>query len=452
MEVVVNIVYPENSSRFVEAPDVPVGSASLEDGRYSLRWTIPELGGLEREVIEGVRMRVFDVDYDKREYPHELFGEVTTSSFESDLHQENNTDRIWFHSVSMGSPTIQTKGRYSITDVSVDEPNPSPGDIVYFTIAASIGINIDIEIAIELTDGLSVDEDSTAVPPREISYAYTPSAATAPSYSDSDGVITIGTRDEDERIHTLSSATLPVRVSSTAVADGQCLTATITGNPPPGAGPFNDDISDNVAKLCLGSAPVGTQAVFTSGTADLFTWYDCSEKTTGPCDSSIALELVALGETAATEADSPLRYISSGKRGWCMSPTQPAGPPVPTAIPPRWSGPQGLSKPAVTGPASSSATTPHSWTLKTTDDNDQWGVPDTTYATEQVGDLKVEVDGPGEVSTWYHSGTVPTSFYNSGTDETILRRRLVLGLQVRHLAGVRDPGNLHSQANHQSQV
>ena len=39
--------------------------------------------------------------------------------------------------------------------------------------------------------------------------------------------------------------------------------------------------------------------MFASGQSDLFTWYDCSEETSGPCDSSVSLEMVALGGTAA---------------------------------------------------------------------------------------------------------------------------------------------------------
>ena len=54
-------------------------------------------------------------------------------------------------------------------------------------------------------------------------------------------------------------------------------------------------------------------------------------------------------------------------------------------------------------------------------DNDQWGVLDSTN-TYQIGNLKAEVAGPGEVSTWYHdtnTNNVPTHFHGSGTDEAI---------------------------------
>ena len=140
VEVVVHIVYPEDTSYFSSVLEAPLGSVSLENDGYSYRWSIPELGGLQREMIEGKRIIAADTDqgFDNSGYPHELVGEVTTSSFESDLHKENNTDRIWFHTSGLNN-TSQTKGLYSIDSVSVDEPNPSPGDIVNFTIAGDYG-------------------------------------------------------------------------------------------------------------------------------------------------------------------------------------------------------------------------------------------------------------------------------------------------------------------------
>ena len=155
-----------------------------------------------------------------------------------------------------------------------------------------MGANIDLEIAIELTDGLSVDEDPNAVPAREISYAYFDADAPPPSYSD--GVITFGTRNQDERIHSLTSATIPVRVSSTAVVNEQCLTATISGNsPPPGAGPFNDDITDNVVRLCLGEP--SEEDVFQDGTVAVWTLHACrSNVPENACDTAAEVDVRVL--------------------------------------------------------------------------------------------------------------------------------------------------------------
>ena len=91
------VVYPENSSLFDLPPDVPIGTATLENGGYSFRWTIPKLLGMQRfAVTEYVRhKRVSEPAFDTKEYPHEFYGEVTTASFESDLRKGNNTDRVW---------------------------------------------------------------------------------------------------------------------------------------------------------------------------------------------------------------------------------------------------------------------------------------------------------------------------------------------------------------------
>ena len=171
VEVVVHIVSPENATYFrTPLPDVRVGIASIENNGYSYRWRIHALTGLQREIIKPLPMYSFDASptdrdpFDKRLYPHQFFAEVATSSFERDLHKENNTDRIWFDVTSQSGRSLQTKGRYSIKSVSVDEANPSPGDLVNFSIAARMPVNIDIQIAVELTDGLTVDVDSTAEP------------------------------------------------------------------------------------------------------------------------------------------------------------------------------------------------------------------------------------------------------------------------------------------------
>ena len=119
---------------------------------------------------------------------------------------------------------------YSV-DVSVDELNPSPGDVVNFTITAITKGNwavIDQQVAVELTDGLSVSDTPT--------YASgdmgTLDAPASVSYSN--GVFNIGTLKRSDWNDGRHSVTLPVSVSNTAVVNEQCLTATISGNPPPG--------------------------------------------------------------------------------------------------------------------------------------------------------------------------------------------------------------------------
>ncbi len=299
---------PENATYFrTPLPEVPVGITSIENNGYSYRWRIPALTGLQREIIKPLPMYSFDASptdrdpFDKRLYPHQFFAEVATSSFERDLHKENNTDRIWFDVTSQSGRSLQTKGRYSIKSVSVDEANPSPGDLVNFSIAARMPVNIDIQIAVELTDGLTVDVDSTAEPPREISYTHSASTGPQPTYKE--GVITIGTRNYDDRMIELQYATIPVRVASTAVVNQQCLTATISGTPPPGAGPFNDDVKDNEQTLCL-REPVEP---FSTGQVDAFTIYPCVGISDPPCDNTDDIKVRA----ATTSHSTPLSSNSA---------------------------------------------------------------------------------------------------------------------------------------------
>ena len=315
VEVVVNIVYPEASSYFLAPGDyhlinpileVPVGSVSQEGDRYSLKWSIPAIGGLQREALE---VRVIHaaltrdtVKFDNKLYPHEHYGKVTTSSFESNLHKGNNTARVWSYSYS-GTFHYQAAGNYSVS-VSVDQPYPSPEGTVNFTITTNrenpysgTGYSfppppIDLKVAIDLTDGLSVSGTPTYAP-------------TTNALSYSNGVFNVGTlkRAGDAR---MNSVTLPITVASNAAGSRQCLTATLTGNPPPGVGPYDDDISDNMASVCIGPAPAGTQVALREGTVDLFTWYDCVGKTAAPCNGDDSLELVVLNESTSTRRHSIL--------------------------------------------------------------------------------------------------------------------------------------------------
>ena len=301
--VKVDIVYPGNSSHWIAPPNVPVGSMSLENNGYSLRWTIPALGGLEYGSVS-VDVNA-ETPIDKTLDPHEFFGEVSTSSFESDIHKGNNTDRTWLRVVSTSTKGSRSAegilSTYLIDGVSVDQQHPSPGDIVNFTVTASPNANIDKKVTIKLTDGLTVDENAGATPPRVINVtqlAGTTLPNSAVSYSN--GVFTIGTRKYSDEIAKLSM-TLPVRVASDAVVNEQCLTATITGNPPPG--PLNDHISDNVAKLCLGRRE---PPYFSSADITEFTSHPCVGNTDSPCDATDDIRVRAVDKTF----DPPLPLVA----------------------------------------------------------------------------------------------------------------------------------------------
>ena len=304
VEVVVDVENPAlgyYQIRFVgeTAPRVPVGTSSLENAGRRLRWSIPALGGLQREEV-----RVYVVhkstetgsEFDNSSIPHEYFGEVTTSSFESDIHKGNNTSRVWSYRYDEPNQKYrQAAGNYTVA-VTVDDPSPSPGDTVNFTITADrttptdySGTDvppIDAKVNIELTDGLSATgtptylcaDLATCVVPTQVSY--------------SNGVFDIGTLKARES--TRNSVTLPVLVASDAVVNEQCLTATLTGNPPPGIGPIDDDISDNVAKLCLGIP--SEKRVYESGTVAAWTIHACkSDVSANECDTvdEVDVHLVA---------------------------------------------------------------------------------------------------------------------------------------------------------------
>ena len=306
--VVVDVVSPDKSrmGSLGLPPKVPLGSASL-DGT-ALRWTIPELGRLQREEVTAqVTHRVTSppsAAFDNTAYPHEFFGAVATASYDNNL--RNNTARVWSYDYSAtaggNDTTRQVLGNYSVS-VSVDNPNPSPGDTVNFTITATRdnayggGVNtvgtappIDLKVDIELTGGLSVSGDPS----------YAPATGRADSVNYSNGVFTIGT--VKQALSRENSVTLPVSVSSSAVVNKQCLTATLTGNPPPGVGPYDDDVLDNVDKVCLGEPPDQT-VVFTSGETDLLKLHPCVGNTAYPCTDAGGVVLAVNGGTAGAHVE-----------------------------------------------------------------------------------------------------------------------------------------------------
>ena len=299
VEAVVDLVSPEESLWSGAVQGVPVGVLLLESipgvatDNTRIRWTVPALKGGQREelVMAVSHVRASGATFDNRKYVHEYVGEVTTSSFDSN--NKNNTAQAWSYSISANAgfaAHYQAGGNYTV-DVSADNVSPSPGDTVNFTIAAdrarlTVDLTpnitfdappIDLKVDIELTGGLSVDSAGTI--------SYFPTANRPASMRYSNGVFNIGTLRTQADPEGPYSVTLPVTVGSGALTE-QCLTATLTGNPPPGTGPFDDRISDNVAKLCLWD-PSSAEPV-TSGQLDAFTIYPCvGNITTGPCESGV---------------------------------------------------------------------------------------------------------------------------------------------------------------------
>ncbi|MXX92332.1 MAG: hypothetical protein F4Y63_02615 [Chloroflexi bacterium] len=301
VEVVVDVVHPTasgyfNTHRDAEAIKVPVGSWSRENSNYRLRWTIPALGGLQREefTTEIVTRETTSPAFDKRKYTHEFFGEVTTSSV--DRNPGNNTSRVWSVPYSAGSLNSHggswALGNYVVA-VTVDNPSPSPGDTVNFTIAADKRVGllfllpIDLGVDIELTDGLSVSGAPSYVSKNLLGVVVT----RPDSVSYINGEFTVGTLKFGDG--SINSVTLPVRVASSAVVNKQCLTATLTGNPPPGTGPRDDDVSDNVAKLCLASTETSVSSHFNI--------YPCVGNSNSPCDNSDDVRIRAIGEIGGTK-------------------------------------------------------------------------------------------------------------------------------------------------------
>ena len=171
--------------------------------------------------------------------------------------------------------------------------------------------------------------------------------------------------------------------------------------------------------MCLGAAPNDDVLVLTEGEIDLFTWYDCAEKTASPCNDDISVELVALGGDAAEEAGSPHSvFHPDNVVVHVQDPVgrQTSSAPDSSAI--VWSTGFDFSGdddyPGVIMDYQRTLLD-----VETDIDPDRWGRPDVTYPTFQVFDLKAEIDGPGEFVTWWDNGGTPAAFFSPGSEGVI---------------------------------
>ena len=325
VEVVVKVESPAKSHFRPEHQVSDIGSTAVEDQFRTLRWSIPELAGLGRE------SRIVSVshhtapsettphgDFDHTDYVHRFSGEVTTSSHESALRKENNSTKVWSYTYDLGShdPWVQAGGNYTV-GVTVDKPSPKLGQTVNFTITAGretpyyrgspyedvidlVLVSprtpppIDQKVAIELTDGLTVSGTPILAP------------TLTPALQYSNGVFTIGTRKprelnshphSDRSKRWMYSVTLPVTVAGDAKVDEQCLTATVSGNPPPGINqPLDDDIRDNVVELCLGKPEL-----IASSQVDAIKIYPCVGNSDSPCDGTDDVRVRAVNKAVVPE-------------------------------------------------------------------------------------------------------------------------------------------------------
>lgn len=236
---------------------------------------------------------------------------MTTASYDSNL--SNNKAWAWAYNYSATDYTFrEVLGNYTV-DVSVDDLAPAPGEEVDCTITAgrtnpytgSSGTShtpppIDLKVDIDLTDGLTVTGTPT----------YGPTTNRADSVIYSNGVFTIGTLQQGKE--RTNSVTLPITVGANAVVNELCLTATLTGKPPPGTRLYGDDPPDNVAKLCLGEPP-DRIVLFNSGETGLLTRYNCVGRTAYPCSTMNSVEFVVLGGTAAYDFGLPYQVFKPDK-------------------------------------------------------------------------------------------------------------------------------------------
>ena len=152
LEVVVEIVFPDLTDGFdvlSRQGRLPVGTLVLENDNKRARWSIPKL--------EGGSKVVYTIDHaDTNMFAYyEIVGTVSSQAFESQDRMDNNTHVMWRQTRS--SSAFHRTGGYHLTTVSVDDPYPSPGETVNFTVTATKGSDapmFDARVEIDFSGGL----------------------------------------------------------------------------------------------------------------------------------------------------------------------------------------------------------------------------------------------------------------------------------------------------------
>ena len=401
-------------------------------------WNIPSL-----EPGSGAILILLFIGAGQLDSLHKYDAEVSSSAFEPEARLGNNRDTGYI----VGTPDpdgVSHSVACHWAVAAVDDPAPAPGDTV----------NVTITMTTDRCDLSDVSEDTGAFWAGCVNVGLTPglTAGSPTSFSsfadqsfydaefsydsgghcrdrapdtyldwpygesdfDVDGAFYV---DYSHRDHEEYSVTLPVTVASNAAVNEQCVTVEMFALGERGIQDGGDYPYDNFDQVCLGAAPNDDVLVLTEGEIDLFTWYDCAEKTASPCNDDISVELVALGGDAAEEAGSPYsafhpdnvvvhiqdplaRQTSSGS----------------SAI--VWSTGFGFNGdddyPGVIMDYQRTLLD-----VETDIDPDRWGRPDVTYPTFQVFDLKAEIDGPGEFATWWDNSGTPAAFFNPGSEGVI---------------------------------
>ena len=245
------------------------------------------------------------------------------------------TERVfWPTAKSSELDSREIEPRYEIAGLSVDNSFPGAGETVNFKVAVDAREAFNVNAGVRHTAGLEFNGSPVITPapksPRTLPLAVWRNYDAAKG----EGDFYIGSEKLNERTPTSGiypnyEITLPLRLKAGMAADGQCVTATVTGIPGTGA-PFvpgepsllhpitytpYDDPSDNTATLCLGKPPASESPVLlTDGRADLLTLVGCASKTDYPCEATDPatpnrVEHVIGGGDAAANAGTPYEYF-----------------------------------------------------------------------------------------------------------------------------------------------
>ena len=361
----------------------------------------------------------------------------TRGSYESATRMDNNVARGWHVQITIDD-LVPVRPDYSMTLASSEPVLAADGtQRANVTVLARFESTeqgfagdraaMDARVVMEYSPGLEADGESAT-------FGLETGSGNVKQKSDLSyeaGVFHIGETLDGEEFR----MTLPVRVTSGASLENPpCLTATIRAEPPAGFGPFLDDPTDNVDKVCFAPAPAGApQVLFRSGKADLLTWYDCVGKSAPPCDqkddgdaaTNDDLQLAVFAGEAAEEYAilQPNQVVVHVPDPAGRSENRAGGLVWSTGFE-NWAKCTGISSNCLPGNKDRPGVVVRLNTAlldlrtvtdgsETPPDVDRWGTPDTTYPDWERGYFKVDMSGPGKMATWDSGSSGPVSEWGS---------------------------------------
>ncbi len=277
------------------APAPPTDKSTVDSTNQSFTWEVGTLAPGETPGILKFSTRKHDNS------SGDMVGVITATASsnqpEPGFLSSNNVIKVYSYAPADGSTSKHMRHNLLALLLSVEDLSPDAGEVVDFDLTAqqlgsrganSLNLVGEIEIQVELSDGLKFKQDWTPTAadkfkitePGRQSATWTPNAVTP----DPDT-----TRPNKREIEMEVQLTSDPGLNDIPLKE-RCITAWVEDSIPPP----NPAFALGRLKQCLEDPPL---ELITSGDVDIFTLYDCFASNTAPCDSANGVRVRAVNRT-----------------------------------------------------------------------------------------------------------------------------------------------------------